>query len=71
MTGTPSRPWPAGGASSTYTAFVKGEGLRGADALRHGLMALNGAKTYYEEKHAKATFVQNVISDKTFCKRDI
>lgn len=26
-------------------------------------VALNGAKTYYEEKHDKATFVKNIISD--------
>ena len=26
-------------------------------------MAFNGAKTYYEEKHDKATFVKNIISD--------
>ena len=26
-------------------------------------MALNGAKTYYEEKHDKGTFVKNIITD--------
>ena len=27
------------------------------------VIALNGAKVYYEEKHDKATFVKNIISD--------
>ena len=27
------------------------------------VVAFNGAKTYYEEKHDKATFVKNIISD--------
>ena len=26
-------------------------------------VALNGAKTYYEEKHDKGTFVKNIITD--------
>ena len=27
------------------------------------VIALNGAKTYYEEKHDKATFVKNILCD--------
>lgn len=27
------------------------------------VVAFNGAKAYYEEKHDKATFVKNIISD--------
>ena len=45
------------------TAFVKGEDEMAASLCAMAVVAFNGAKTYYEEKHDKATFVKNIISD--------
>ena len=46
-----------------YAAFVKGEDQEARLVCAMASVALNGAKTYYEEKHDKATFVKNIISD--------
>ncbi len=46
-----------------YAAFVKGEDEPARQICILASVALNGAKTYYEEKHDKATFVKNIISD--------
>ena len=46
-----------------YAAFVKGEDDQARLVCAIAVVALNGAKTYYEEKHDKATFVKNIISD--------
>ncbi len=51
------------GAQFDYAAFVKGEDELAAALCSMATVALNGAKTYYEEKHDKATFVKNIISD--------
>ena len=48
------KPLTGWGAQFDYAAFVKGE---------DEMAAFNGAKAYYEEKHDKATFVKNIISD--------
>lgn len=46
-----------------YAAFVRGEDEQAATMCAMATIALNGAKTYYEEKHDKATFVKNILSD--------
>ena len=51
------------GSSFDYAVFVDGD-----DELAHSLclmaqVALNCTKIYYEEKHDKATFVKNIITD--------
>lgn len=57
------KPLTGWGAQMEYAAFVKGIDAQ-ADALcAMAAVTFNGAKTYYEEKHDKATFVKNIISD--------
>ncbi len=46
-----------------YAAFVRGEDEQAALMCSMAVIALNGAKTYYEEKHDKATFVKNILCD--------
>ena len=46
-----------------YAAFVKGEDAEARLVCTMATVALNSAKSYYEEKHDKATFVKNIISD--------
>ena len=57
------------GAQFDYAAFVKGEDSEAQMLCAMATVALNGAKTYYEEKHDKATFVKNIISDNILCPR--
>ena len=56
---------PLAGWSSQfdYAAFVQGEDAEARLICSMAVVALNGAKSYYEEKHDKATFVKNIISD--------
>ncbi len=51
------------GSQFDYAAFVQGEDEQAAALCSMAVVAFNGAKTYYEEKHDKATFVKNIISD--------
>ena len=46
-----------------YAAFAKGEDEQAALVCNMAVIALNGAKVYYEEKHDKATFVKNINCD--------
>ena len=46
-----------------YAAFARGEDDQAALVCSMATIALNGAKSYYEEKHDKATFVKNILSD--------
>ena len=46
-----------------YAAFARGEDEQAALLCSMAAIALNGAKTYYEEKHDKSTFVKNILSD--------
>ena len=57
------KPLAGWGAQFDYAAFVKGEDELAASLCAMAVVAFNGAKTYYEEKHDKATFVKNIISD--------
>ena len=56
---------PLAGWSSQfdYAAFARGEDDLARMVCSMAVVALNGAKAYYEEKHDKATFVKNIISD--------
>ena len=51
------------GSQFDYAAFAKGEDEVGRMVCSMAVVALNGAKAYYEEKHDKATFVKSIISD--------
>ena len=57
------KPLAGWGAQFDYAAFVKGEDELAGALCAMAVVAFNGAKTYYEEKHDKATFVKNIISD--------
>ena len=57
------KPLTGWGAQFDYAVFVRGEDDQARLICAMAAVALNGAKTYYEEKHDKATFVKNIISD--------
>ena len=46
-----------------YAVFVDGEDDLAKSLCIMACVALNGAKTNYEEKHDRATFVKNIITD--------
>ena len=46
-----------------YAVFVEGDDETAVAICTMAYVALNGAKTYYEEKHDKGTFVKNIITD--------
>ena len=46
-----------------YAVFVEGDDETAKSTCIMSAVALGGAKTYYEEKHDKGTFVKNIISD--------
>ena len=51
------------GGQFDYAAFVQGEDSQASVLCAMAAVAFNGAKTSYEEKHDKATFIKNIISD--------
>ncbi len=57
------RPLAGWGAQFDYAAFVQGDDGVAASLCAMAVVAFNEAKTHYEEKHDKATFVKNIISD--------
>jgi len=57
------KPLAGWGAQFDYAAFVQGSDEQAASLCAMAAVAFNGAKAYYEEKHDKATFVKNIISD--------
>ena len=57
------RPLVGWGAQFDYAAFVKGEDEMASSVCAVAVVAFNGAKVAYEEKHDNATFVKNIISD--------
>ena len=59
------------GSQFDYAVFVKGEDAEANMVCSMATVALNGAKTYYEEKHDKATFVKNIISDNILLIRQV
>ena len=46
-----------------YAVFAVGEGVSAQTTCGMAAVALNAAKSYYEEKHDKASFLKNIISD--------
>ena len=46
-----------------FAVFVDGDDEAAKSICLMAHVALNGAKTYYEEKHDKGTFVKNIITD--------
>lgn len=46
-----------------YAVFVEGDDEEARTVCGLAAVALNGAKTYYEEKHDKGTFIKDIISD--------
>ena len=50
-------------AQFDYAAFACGEDETARMVCAMAVVALNGAKAYYEEKHDKATSVKSIISD--------
>ena len=54
---------PGWNGQPDYAAFARGEDERAALVCSMAVIALNGAKTYYEEKNDKATFVKNILCD--------
>ena len=57
------KPLMGWGTQFDYAAFVQGEDELAASLCAMAAVAFNGAKAYYEEKHDKAAFVKNIISD--------
>ncbi len=57
------RPLISWSAYFDYAVFVEGEDEAARSICTMAHIALNGAKTYYEEKHDKGTFVKNIITD--------
>lgn len=51
------------GSQFDYAAFVQGSDSEARLICTMAAVALNGAKSHYEEKHDKATFVKSIISD--------
>ena len=54
---------PGWNGQTDYAAFARGEDERASLVCCMAVIALNGAKTYYEEKNDKATFVKNILCD--------
>ncbi len=57
------KPLVSRGSHYDYAAFVQGSDEQAKLICSMVTVALNSAKAYYEEKHDKATFVKNIISD--------
>ncbi len=51
------------GARMEYAAFVDGTDDQAAALCSAVVVALNGVKQYYDEKHDKATFIKNIMLD--------
>ena len=51
------------GAQFDYAAFVKGEDSEAQMLCAMATVALNAAKSYYEEKHDRGSFIKDIISD--------
>lgn len=51
------------GSQFDYAGFIEGEDAEAQALCSVAVVAMNGAKQSYEEKHDKGTFVKNIISD--------
>jgi len=54
---------PGWGGHFDYAVFASGDDSVGRTVCSMAAVALNSAKTYYEEKHDKGSFIKNIISD--------
>ncbi len=54
---------PSWGPRFDYAVFANGDDSVGRTVCAMAAVALNSAKTYYEEKHDKGSFIKNIISD--------
>ena len=54
---------PGWGSHFGYAVFASGDDSVGRTVCAMAAVALNSAKTYYEEKHDKGSFIKNIISD--------
>ena len=54
---------PSWGSGFDYAVFASGDDSVGRTVCSMAAVALNSAKTYYEEKHDKGSFIKNIISD--------
>ncbi|MBE6990325.1 MAG: PucR family transcriptional regulator [Ruminococcaceae bacterium] len=54
---------PGWGGHFDYAVFTSGDDSVGRTVCSMAAVALNSAKTYYEEKHDKGSFIKNIISD--------
>jgi len=57
------RPIFGAGDGIEYAVFCQGEDAQSRLLCNMAYIALNDAKTYYEEKHDRGTFVKNIIMD--------
>ncbi|MDR1157722.1 MAG: helix-turn-helix domain-containing protein [Oscillospiraceae bacterium] len=51
------------GLQYDYAVFVEGEDAAAREVCLLSAVALNGAKTFYDEKHDKTTFIKNILLD--------
>ena len=51
------------GSHFDYAVFTMGDDEVGRSVCAMAGVALNGAKSYYEEKHDRGSFIKNIISD--------
>ena len=54
---------PGWGGHFDYAVFATGDDSVGRTVCAMACVVLNSAKTYYEEKHDKGSFIKNIISD--------
>ncbi len=57
------KPLSSWSAYFDYAVFAEGDDETARSVCIMAHVALSGAKTYYEEKHDKGTFVKNIITD--------
>ena len=57
------RPLNTDSSHIEFAVFVEGEDAQARTLSTMAAVALNSARTYYEEKHDKGTFVKNIIMD--------
>ena len=54
---------PSWGVGFDYAVFASGDDSMSRTVCSMAAVALNAAKSYYEEKHDKGSFIKNIISD--------
>ncbi len=57
------KPLSSHGTHFDYAAFITGQDEVAGTLCAMAAVSLNSAKSYYEERHDKATFVKSIISD--------